>query len=217
MRRDRTGLQALERVDAAVARAVKAMDDPILAFSGGLGSLIVAAMARKRGDLRCVVVGFPGSADVEAAKVAQTFLDYPVSVFQPTTAQALRAARSLAASEPRLPLADILALVPLALVEGRYGPRPVLSGFGLTARSPALRRALQPRRRGCPGLATPAGGSTRAAAVRIAIALGLPEPFALAAPRAPIEGSGIGPALRALGHRERTSLPRLLGIPRARS
>ncbi len=211
MRRDRAGQQAIDRLDAAVASAVAAADNPVLAFSGGLGSLIVAALARKRGDMRCVVVGIPGSADVEAAKVAQTFLDYPVSVLRPTATQALRAARSVAASNHCLPVPDVLALVPLVLVERRYGPRSVLSGFGLTARSPALRRALQPRRRGCPGLAPRAPASTRTSVVRMAIALGLPESFALAASRTPIEGSGIGPMLRALGHRERMSLPRLLG------
>lgn len=213
MRREGAAARAVDRLDAAVAKAVAGVDEPILAFSGGLASLMVAALVRKRGDLRCVVVGLPGASDVEAAQVAHLFLDYPVSILRPTPTQALRAARSIAASDARLALSDVLALVPLALVEGRYSRRPVLSGFGLAARGAALRRALWPQRHRCPGLRSRAPAPTRAPLVRMAVDLGLPESFTLAAPRTPVEGSGIGPALRTLAHREGVSLPRLLGMP----
>ncbi len=181
-----------------------------MAFSGGLGSLVVAHLARKRGDLRCVVVGFPGASDVEAAKVAKLFLDLPVEVLRPTRPQAFRKARSIAAAYPQLQIREVLALVPLALVEERRGPPSVLSGFGLTVHGSALRGALRSRRRHCPGLGARGMPSTRSALVRMAVALGLPESFALAAPHAPAEGSGIGPSLRSLAHERKISLPRLL-------
>ncbi len=203
----------LRSLDAAVGRAVADRDEPVMAFSGGLGSLIVASLARKRGDIRCVVVGLPGSSDVEAAKVAQFFLDYPVEVLRPTRLQAFRRARALAATHPQLPVAEVLALVPLALVEERHHPSPVLSGFGLTLRTPALRGVLRARHRECPGLGYRGSPSTRAALVRMAMALGLPESFALAAPHTPVEGSGIGPALRSMAHEQRVSLSRLLARP----
>ncbi len=213
MGRDAAALRAVDRLDGAVGAAVAGLDEPVMAFSGGLGSLIVAALARKRGDLRCVVVGFPGSSDVQAAKVAQLFLDYRIEVLRPSRAQTFRKARAIAAAHPGLPIPEVLALLPLALVEDRHGPAPVLSGFGLTVRGSAMRDALRPRGLHCPGIGLRPEPSTRASLVRMALALGLPESFALAAPHTPVEGSGIGPALRALAHREHISLPRLLAMP----
>ena len=197
-------------MDAAVGRSVAGNEEATLAFSGGLGSLLVAALARKRCDLECVVVGTRGSADVEAAAVARDFLDHRLSVIRPTSSQALRTARTIAASQPRLSLADVLALVPLRLVEERYRPLHVLSGFGLTADGPALRRALASQGRWCPGLRLGIERATRAPLVRMAFAAGLPESFVRAAPRAPAEGSGIGPVLRGLAHARHVSLARFL-------
>jgi hypothetical protein len=156
-----------------------------------------------------VVVGFRGAADVEAAMVARDFLDYPLSILRPTPQETLRTARAIAAADPGLPLVHVLALLPLVLVEDRH--RTVLSGFGLTARDVALRRALAGRRARCPGLGMRVGGSTRAPLRRLAEAIGLPESFILAAPRAPVEGSGIGPILRRRAHARKVSLARLLG------
>ena len=210
MARDGPASRAVSRLDAAVARAVAGEEEPILAFSGGLGSLVVAALARKRCDLRFVVVGLRGSADVQAATVAHDFLDYRVSVLRPTRLEALCAARAIAAADPRLPLADVLALVPLVLVEAHHPSCAVLSGFGLTARDVPLRRALATRRRSCPGLGLSIAASPRTPLLRIAEAIGLPESFILAAPRTPIEGSGIGPLLRAMAHAHKASLGRLI-------
>lgn len=216
MGRDTAVFRAVRSLDAAVGRAVADLDEPVIAFSGGLGSLLVASLARKRGDVRCVVVGFPRASDVEAAKVARFFLDYPVELLRPTRPQVLRMARSIAAAHPQLPMTEVLALVPLAIVEERHSPTPVLSGFGLTVHGSALRGALEPRRRLCPGLGARRTSSARATLVRMAIALGIPESFARAAPHTPSEGSGVGPALRALARRERVSLPRLIARPRTR-
>lgn len=210
MARDGPASRALSRLDAAVARAVAGREEATFAFSGGLGSLVVAALVRKRCDLECVVVGTRGSADVEAAVVARDFLDHRLSVLRPTPSQALGTARSIAAAQPRLSLGEVLALVPLRLVEERYRPLPVFSGFGLTANGTALRRALASRSRWCPGLRLGIEGDTRAPLVRMAFAAGLPESFVRAAPRTPAEGSGIGPALRGLAHARHVSLTRFL-------
>lgn len=202
--------ELVARLDADLARLLGDRDRAFLAFSGGLGSLLVAAVARKRCDLRCVVVGFRGAADVEAAMVAQKFLDYPVTVLRPTPRGAWRAARELRSSDPELSLSEVLALVPLALVEGRHPSARVLSGFGLTARTPALRRALHRREAPGPGLRLRFSRSTRLPLLRMAQAVGLPESFVRAAPRTPSEGSGVGPALRALARSRRVTLARLV-------
>ncbi len=209
MRSRGTSTRDLARLDSAVDDAIADESPPILAFSGGLASLVIAAFVRKRSDLKCVVVGTPRSADVEAATVAHAFLDYPVSVLRPTPPQSLRAACSLMADHPRLYLHEVLSLVPLALAEERYRPRAVISGFGLMDGTAAFRRVLASRGP-CPGLRLRKPGPTRARLVRMAESIGIPESFIRAAPRKPIEGSGIGPVLRGMAHSRRVSLARLL-------
>lgn len=201
----------LRRLEADVARAAADRPRLVLAFSGGLASLLLAACARKRCDLLCEVVGFPGSADAEAAVVAQSFLDYPVRVLRPRPTEALHVARALLSSDARLSVAEAVSLVPFALVEARHRGSRVLSGFGMTGDSAAIRRVLLARSTLHPGL-RPRGNSvpSRAALLGAADLLGIPEPFSRGARRSPSEGSGVGPALRALSHAERTTVSRLL-------
>lgn len=203
--------EAVARLDREVARMLGTRDRAVLAFSGGLGSLLIAALARKRCDLLCVVVGFRGAADVQAAVVAQKFLDYSVAVLSPAPRGALQVAREIRAAEPGLSPFEAASLVPLALVEQGHPSARVLSGFGLTVRTPALRRALGHRGALSPGLRMRFSRSTRVPLFRMAEAVGLPESFVRAAPRTPPEGSGVGPALRALAHSREISLGRLLG------
>jgi hypothetical protein len=201
----------LRGLDADVARAVRGRDGVVLAFSGGLASLVLAALIRKRCDLRCEVIGLSRSADVEAAAVAEKFLDYPVRVVRPTAAQVLRAARSLASGVPAFPGSEALSLVPVVLVESRHPNGPVLSGFGLTWESPRVRSFLASRSVLFPGL-RPRGAAPppRARLLGVADLLGIPESFSRAARRRPSEGSAIGPALRAAAHAEHASLDRFL-------
>ena len=213
MRGDGRAARALSRLDAEVARAIQGRPRMVLAFSGGLASLVLAALARKRCDVTSVVVGFRGSADVQAALVAQSFLDYPVTVVRPTEAQVWKAAQGIRASSPYLPVLEVLDLLPLALVERSRSDQRVVSGFGLTARTATLRRALKVRTVSTPGFGLPAARSPRASLARLAAAAGLPESFILAAPRSPREGSGIGPILRARAHARHVSLARLLASP----
>lgn len=200
----------LARVDADLARAFRDRDAAVLAFSGGLASLIVAALARKHGDLRCAVVGTPNAADAIAALVARDFLDYPVDLLPPSVPEVLRATRAIGSSNPRLTVAEALSIVPLALVEARCADRLVLSGFGLAPRSPAVGRHLLGMAVLSPGLRRTAA-PPRSLLLRAARELALPDGFALASRRIPAEGSGIGPALRAAGHARHVSVGRLVG------
>lgn len=200
----------LARVDADLARAFLDRDAAVLAFSGGLASLIVAALARKRGEVRGLVVGPPHAADVLAALVARDFLDYPVDVLSPSVPGVLRAARTIVSANPGLTVPEALSLVPLVLAE-RYCPGEiVLSGFGLSPRSPAVRRHLFAVPALSPGLGRRGASPPRSLVLRAARELGIPEGFASASRRTPVEGSGIGPALRAAGHARHLSVERLV-------
>ncbi len=199
------------RLDAAIAAAFADRDRVVLAFSGGLASLILAALARKRGPLECTVVGTRGAADVEAAIVARSFLDYRVEVLCPSSSSILRAARSLASGNPGLSVEDVLSIVPLALVEERHPQGSILSGFGLSPRSGPLHRHLVAARCLIPGLGRSVSGSApRRVLLRLAEDLAIPDAFRLGPRRTPAEGSGVGPALRAMGHARHASVGRLL-------
>ena len=206
-----TADRLLTRLHADVARAVGTGEPSILAFSGGLASLVLAAVARKHGELRCVVVGMRGSADVAAALLARDFLDHPVEALHPTNEALLRAARAVRAGTPRIAAPEVLSMVPLALVEARYPAARVLSGFGLAPRSSLLQRRLLAAPSPAPGLRRPRSSPpSREGLMRLARGLGLPDAFVRAPRRTPAEGSGIGPAMRALAYARRESLARFL-------
>lgn len=211
MAADTPAARLLRGLDADVTRTVRGQDHVVIAFSGGLASLLVAALIRKRGDIACEVVGLPRSADVEAAVVAEKFLDYPVEVVRPTPAQALRIARILAARDEGLSSSEVLSLVPLAIVEARHPRERVVSGFGLTWESLCVRSHLTFRAAAFPGLRARAPAPPpRARLLGVADLLGVPAAFSRAARRRPAEGSGIGPAVRAAAHAEHVSVDRLL-------
>lgn len=208
---ERAARALVRRLEFDVARATSGERHVVLAFSGGLASVLLAATARKRCDVRCEVLGFPGSADLEAATVAQTFLDYPVHRVRPTPREALRMACSVLSSDRRLTVAEAVSLVPLALVEARHRDETVLSGFGMTWSSVRVRRALVARPSRHPGLDRRGPSApSRVSLLGIADLLGIPESFSRAARRSPAEGSGVGPSLRALAHEEKTTVARLV-------
>jgi len=201
----------LRRLDCDVQRAVAGQDRMVLAFSGGLASLILAALVRKRCDVVCEVVGLRGSADAESAGVAEKFLDYAVRTVRPSPTWVLRSARAIAATDAALSAAEVLSLVPLVHVEARHPRERVLSGFGLTWESPRTRSFLRSRSALLPGIqARTVVPRTRL--LGVADLLGLPESFSREARRSPAEGSGIGPAIRALAHAEHASVARLLAV-----
>ena len=184
--------------------------DIVLAFSGGLASLIVAALARKRGELRGVVVGTRNAADAIAAFVARDFLDYRVEALPPAVQEVLRTVRAIRSSDPRLTVPEALSLVPLALVEAGAPDRLVLSGFGLSPAPAAVRRHLLGTAALSPGLSRRTQAPPRSLVLRAARELAIPDGFAMASRRIPAEGSGVGPALREAGHARHTSVARLL-------
>ncbi len=200
----------LARLDRELAREFETRRRVVLAFSAGLASLVLAALARKHGELRCLVVGTRGAADLSAALVARDFLDYRLEVVTPSPASALRAAIDIRAAAPNLALAEVLDLVPLALVEDRCPDALVLSGFGLALASPALRRHLAGRPSRAPAMPRAGEGLSRPTVLRIGRAIGLPDAFIGMGHRRPAEGSGIGPALRALGHAHHRSVETLV-------
>jgi len=201
----------LRRLDADVTRSLDGRQRVVLAFSGGLGSLILAALVRKRCDLVCEVVGLPGSADAQAASVAETFLDYPIHTLRPTPANALRTVRAILAQNVAMSTSEALSLAPLLLVEAHHPRDRILSGFGLTWGSARVRSFLASRSAVVPGLRIRATAPPpRARLLNVADLLGLPDTFSRAARRSPAEGSGVGPAIRALAHAESVSLARFL-------
>ena len=209
----RTSPQALlQRLDADVATAIRGREPIVIAFSGGLASLLLAALIRKRREIVCEVLGLPGSADLEAARVAEKFLDYRVRAVRATPSQVLRTARGLV-RPGRLTTPEAMALVPLALIAARHPREPVVSGFGLTWDSPRVRASLLSGSSACPAL-QPRGVAppSRRTLLGVADLLGLPEAFSRAARRRPAEGSGVGPVLRAAAHAEHVSLDRFLRV-----
>ncbi len=202
--------RVLARLDRELAAQFETRRRVVLAFSAGLASLVLAALARKHGELRCLVVGTRGAADLGAALVARDFLDYRLEVVTPSPASVLRTATGLRAAAPKLALAEILDLVPLALVEDRCPDAIVLSAFGLVRASPALRRHLAGRSSRAPALLRAGEGPSRPAVLRMGRSIGLPDAFIGMGHRRPAEGSGIGPALRALGHGHHRSVAALV-------
>lgn len=200
----------LARLDARIAAAFSGRERVTVAFSGGLASLVLAGIARKHGELRCVAVATRGAADLGAALVARDFLDYRLEAVTPTPESILRTAIALRAGLPRLTLPEVLDLIPLTLIEARWPEEPVLTGFGLAPRTAALRRCLASRTSQSPAVRTKRSGPSRRLLQGIGRELGLPDGFLLVAHRSPTEGSGIGPVLRALGHARHRSVDRLL-------
>lgn len=148
-----------------------------------------------------------------AALVARDFLDYRLDVLTPRPQAVLRTARAIRASDPGLDVADVLSLVPLALVEERHPGALVLSGFGLSPVSPRLRRHLATVRARSPGLrGREIRQSSRSVIRKMAGDLAIPDGFVGTPRRTPAEGSGVGPALRAEAHERHVSLGRLIAM-----
>src|SRR5437016_12695567 len=113
----------VRRLEDRIAREVAGQDRVALAYSGGLSSMTIAMIARKRCNLTCFVAGREGAPDVEAAKVAKTYFDLRVEhiLLDQAGTQAIRERLSHLRSRVSPRNAD--ALTPLQAVPERLpGP-----------------------------------------------------------------------------------------------
>jgi len=203
----------VSRLESVVTHAIRGHEGVTLAFSGGLASSLLAAVARKRCTLRCLVVGIDEAPDLQAARLAQDFLDVRLETLRPSALEILRWARSIAQAAPTLRPSEVASLVPLTAVLARPQAKPVLAGFGPVPLPLAARRYLRKVDAVLPfqgvGMRAIARATLRAAA-RV---LGLPEAFVRSRRRPPGEGSGVWSVLRSLATHRGTTVAMLLREP----
>ena len=210
----RAGLPAsrlLRRLEEASGRACRGGTLPVLAFSGGLSSTLLAALLRKRGELRCIVAGLDGAADLEAARLTETYLDYRVERIRLTPRTSLSIARDLGRRAARLSPGAVLDLVPIAAVLERTKAPRVIVGAGHEGTRVALEAIQEPRRLRFPipvasGDRTPSRRDLQACADL----LGIPETFSRARRRPPARGSGVREGLETVAADEGVPLARLV-------
>lgn len=181
----------VRRLERSISNAIGRHDRVVLAYSGGLKSTLVAMIARKRCDLRCVVAGAEGSADVEAGKSAKQHLDYRMETILLDSAEVRRIDRQLAADLPGLTAADRNALIPLHAVIEITSGSPLLSGFARPIRA-SIVAALDDAQVGIPLHSAQQGGPISRTEFRAAaLDLALPASWAHVRHRAPPSGAGI--------------------------
>ncbi len=200
----------LARLERLVDAAVAARRPTVMAFSGGLGSLVLGSVARKRTDLTCLVVTVGSAPDGDASERAHKFLDFRVRPLRVTANEALRFARERAGENPGLSPAANLASLPLALVLDAEPRATVLGG----PRSDRVLEALRPSAAARARLPIadlagprPVRRSDLAALGRL---LGIPDAFLRMPARSPAVGSGVRAALDRLAGIRGTAPERLL-------
>ena len=181
-------------LEAVIAEQVHGQDETVLAFSAGLGSTLVGTIARKRTGLVCRVVGVEDAPDVQAARLAASFLDFRVSRVGVDPGRARAIAMDIERDAPGLRRGEVLALVPAVAVRQDAGAERILAGFGTTRLPARVREALTSF-----GLFAPIALATqelpgRARLAACAAALGLPHAFARPRRRAPLRGSDLASA-----------------------
>lgn len=201
----------LSRLEGRVSRIVAGHDRVPLAFSGGVGSLVVGSVARKRTDLQCVVVAVDDAPDLAAAALAEKYLDFRVQILHLTARRAWPLARQVGVAHPDLSVAEVLALVPLRAVLDSQPDAEVLAGFWTDRLGPRARRSIAEERVRVP-LVEVAGPRPmdRADLLGMGRMLGIPEAFLRVRSRSPAAGSGLEPALRALAREKSTTMARLI-------
>jgi len=199
-------VQLVSRLESVVMHAIRGHEEVTLAFSGGLASSVLAAVARKRCTLRCLVVGIDEAPDLQAARLAQEFLDIRLGTLQPSTLEILRWARSIARAAPVLRPSEVASLVPLTAILARPQARPVLAGFGPAPLSLPMQQYLRKVGAVLPFWDRGLGAIARPTLIAAARVLGLPEAFVRSRRRPPGKGSGVWPILCSLAkHRNTTA------------
>ena len=186
----------VREVERAVDVAVDGQSRPVLAFSGGLASLLLAMVARKRSDLRCLVAGVEGSADLAAAKSAKDSFEYRVEAVPLDAAGVRTIAAGLAMDFPGLTVAQRSDLVPVRAVLLRASETSVLAGLRGGRHSVEVGRAAESAGVRLPLLHIMGGGISRDTVRSAALYLGLPAAWARVRHRSPSEGAGIAHLLR---------------------
>jgi hypothetical protein len=201
----------LFRVEAEISEALASGDRCVLSFSGGVGSLLVGAIARKHTDLTCIVLSVDHAKDREAAALAQKFLDYRVRFMDLTAREALQAAREIVVGHPDLSVAEVMALVPLKAAFDSDPEALFLAGFWSDLPSSLVRRSIKtPRVRLPLSRATGQRPVRRVDLVAMGRLLDIPEAFLQVPSRSPAVGSGLGAALRALAREKQTTVTHLI-------
>lgn len=182
----------LATLEAEIQSTVQGHDRVTLAFSGGLGSMLVAMVARKRCDLVCVVAGVEGAPDVQFAKMAKAHFDYRIEVALLDANETSRMNAELRQDHPALSADERHGLLPIRAVLGRTRDRPILAGFASPPSSRPFAAAIHRDEVHVPLHAAHGTRALRRGTLQeAAMALGLPETWARVRHRAPIVGAGI--------------------------
>ncbi len=181
----------VREVERAVDVAIDGQPRPVLAFSGGVASLLLAMVARKHSDLRCLVAGVEGSADLAAAKRAKDAFEYRVEVVPLDAARVRTIAAGLATDFPGLTGAQRSNLVPLRAVLLRAPDTSVLAGLRGVRHPVEVGRAAESAGVRLPLLHLMGSGVSRETVRSAAMYLGLPATWARVRHRSPSEGAGI--------------------------
>jgi len=196
MRDRRSNARFLARLESRIDAVVRGEPRAVLAFSAGLGSIVVAAIARKRLDLTCSVVGIGRAPDRVAADRCASFMDYPIRRIQLRPEEAVRIGREIVRRTPRLDAAEVWSLVPTAAVREQNPTALVLGGHGTARISRAVSESLTAY-----GVKTPLRASqtstlpARSTLSACATLLGLPPAFGRPARRPAASGSGVADAV----------------------
>jgi hypothetical protein len=181
----------LRRLEAAVAAVVREADPVRVAFSGGLASIVIASLVRKRAEMVCIVAGTKDSPDIRASEILRDFLDYRVESVLVSRRDVERLLEDLRARSPRLTSPERGSLVPL-WASRAPDPGTILAAFGSGRMRPEVRKVLADG-----GVALPLVVAMRGAPLlrprlrTIAELLGVPPGLVGLARRPPARGAGI--------------------------
>ena len=194
----------VRRLEDRIAREVAGQDRVALAYSGGLSSMTIAMIARKRCNLACFVAGREGAPDVEAARVAKTYFDLRVEhvLLDRAGTQAIR--ERLSHLRSRVSPQNLDSLIPLQAVLERTRGQPLLSGFGGSRTAAGIAGILRALKVRAPLVQSARGRALPRSILReAAVSLGLPNDWARIPHRNPVAGAQIDELLVSRSRRVR--------------